>query len=228
LTGPAAAREAVLGRIADACHRAGRDPREVTLVAVSKTVPAAAVRALLQAGQPTFGENRVQEAVGKIAEVGPPARWHLVGHLQRNKARQAVGLFDLIHSVDDLDLVRELDRRAAARGVVQPVLVEVNLAGEGSKHGATEASLPSLLEGASAAGSLELRGLMAIPPPPLRPEDSRPFFRTLARLRREGERRLGRTLPDLSMGMSDDFEVAVEEEATLVRVGTLLFGTRHP
>lgn len=228
MTDPAAALRAIEERIAAACRRAGRDPASVTLVAVSKTIPAGRVRELRDAGQEVFGENRVQEALGKIGEVGPPARWHLVGHLQKNKARHAVGAFELIHSVDDAALAEELDRRAGARGLVQPVLVEVNLASEESKQGVAAAALPGLLEAIAGLPHLALRGLMAIPPAPGDPAESRPYFTTLARLRQEGERRLGRALPDLSMGMSDDFEVAVEEGATMVRVGRALFGERHP
>jgi pyridoxal phosphate enzyme (YggS family) len=211
-----------------ACRRAGRNTGEVTLVAVSKTVPAARVRDLLEAGQAIFGENRVQEALAKRGEVGSPARWHLVGHLQRNKARHAVGVFDLIHSVDNLDLARELDRRAQARGIVQPVLVEVNVAGEESKEGIAPAGLVALLEGVALLRAIDLQGLMTIPPPAGDPGASRPWFRELRRLREDASRRLGRSLPHLSMGMSDDFEVAIEEGATLVRVGRALFGERLP
>jgi pyridoxal phosphate enzyme (YggS family) len=217
----------VQARISAACHRAGRDPRQVTLVAVSKTVPAPRVREMLEAGQRVFGENRVQEALAKMSEVGPPARWHLVGHLQRNKARHAVGSFELIHSVDDLDLAREIDRRAAAAGVVQAVLVEVNVAGEGTKHGVAPAALAALLERMAGLPALDLQGLMAIPPPVEDPARARPWFASLAKLREEAARRLGAALPHLSMGMSDDFEVAVEEGATLVRIGRALFGERE-
>ena len=217
-----------MARIESACRRAGRPPSEVTLVAVSKTVPAPRVSALLEAGQTVFGENRVQEALGKMEAVGPPARWHLVGHLQRNKARHAVGVFDLIHSVDDLELAREIDRRAAARGIVQPVLVEVNVAGEASKEGVAPAALPGLLEGMAPFRAISVQGLMAIPPPAEDPEASRPWFRELGRLRDDAARRLGAAVPHLSMGMSDDFEVAIEEGATLVRIGRALFGERLP
>lgn len=228
MTGAAAARASILSRMEGACRRAGRDAAAVTLVAVSKTVPTPRVRALLEAGQTVFGENRVQEALAKMEAIGRPARWHLVGHLQRNKARHAVGVFDLIHSVDDLDLAREIDRRAEARGIVQPVLVEVNVAGEESKEGIAPAALGALLEGMALLRSLDLQGLMTIPPPAGDPEASRPWFRELARLREDASRRLGRSLPHLSMGMSDDFEVAIEEGATLVRVGRALFGERLP
>ncbi|HET9299365.1 MAG TPA: YggS family pyridoxal phosphate-dependent enzyme [Candidatus Polarisedimenticolaceae bacterium] len=228
MTEAAAKRASILARMEAACRRAGRDADAVMLVAVSKTVPAGRVREILDAGQTVFGENRVQEALGKMGEVGPPARWHLVGHLQRNKARHAVGAFDLIHSVDDLDLAREIDRRAEGRGIVQPVLVEVNVAGEESKEGIAPAGLDALLEGMALLRSLDLQGLMTIPPPAGDPGASRPWFRELARLRDDASRRLGRSLPQLSMGMSDDFEVAIEEGATLVRVGRALFGERLP
>jgi len=228
LTEAAAARASILARMEGACRRAGRDAAAVTLVAVSKTVPVPRVRALLEAGQTVFGENRVQEARAKMEQIGGPARWHLVGHLQRNKARHAVGAFDLIHSVDDLDLAREIDRRAEKRGIVQPVLVEVNVAGEESKEGIAPAALGALLEGMALLRSLDLQGLMTIPPAAGDPGASRPWFRELARLREDASRRLGRSLPHLSMGMSDDFEVAIEEGATLVRVGRALFGERLP
>ena len=224
--GPAAALEDVHRRIASACSRAGRDPASVALVAVSKTFAADRVRELLACGHDLFGENRVQEALEKIPRVGPGARWHLVGHLQSNKARHAVGTFELIHSVDGLDLARELSRRAAARGTVQPVLVQVNLSREATKSGAGEDAALPLLKAAAALPGLEVRGLMTIPPPVEDPEASRPWFALLRDLRDRVEARLGLELPELSMGMSDDFEVAVEEGATLVRIGRALFGER--
>ena len=213
-------------RIAEACARAGRDPETVVLVAVSKTFPAQRVRELVECGHDLFGENRVQEAIEKIPLVGPGARWHLVGHLQRNKARHAVGVFELIHSVDDLELATELDRRAAAKLFIQPVLVQVNLSREGTKSGAVEDEALPLLLAVSGLTHLDLRGLMNIPPPAERAEDSRVWFARLRELRDRAEIRLGRSLPELSMGMSDDFEVAVEEGATLVRVGRAFFGGR--
>jgi pyridoxal phosphate enzyme (YggS family) len=213
-------------RIAAACARARRDPAKVGLVAVTKTVPAERVSELLHAGHHAFGENRVQEALAKIEAVGPGPTWHLVGHLQRNKARAAIGAFSLIHSVDDVELARELDRRSGAAGIVQQVLVQANLAGETTKHGADEAGVLPLAEAVARCPSLDLRGLMIIPPPTPRPEDARPWFRRLADLREAVAGRLGRPLPELSMGMTDDFEVAVEEGATLVRVGRAIFGER--
>jgi len=224
--GAARALEDVRHRIAAACARAGRDPASVALVAVSKTFSAERVLDLLACGHDLFGENRVQEALEKIPRVGPGARWHLVGHLQRNKARHAVGAFELIHSVDDLDLAREIDRRAAPLGIVQPVLVQVNLSQEATKFGAGDDAALPLLEAASALPHLEVRGLMTIPPLEEDAEASRPWFARLRDLRDRAETRLGRKLPDLSMGMSDDFEVAVEEGATIIRVGRALFGQR--
>jgi PLP dependent protein len=216
----------VQGRIAGACARAGRPDGSVRLVAVSKTVPVSVVRDAIAAGQFLFGENRVQEALEKIAGVGPKARWHLVGHLQKNKAKHAAGAFELIHGVDGRELAVELDRRSAERGATQPVLVQANLAGEGNKHGAGEDGLVPLLETVAGLPHLDLRGLMIIPPPSGDPESARPWFRRLRELRDLAAARLRRPLPELSMGMSDDFEVAIEEGATLIRVGRAIFGER--
>ncbi len=224
--GAAAALADVARRVAGACARAGRDPASVSVVAVSKTFPAERVRELLACGHDLFGENRVQEALEKISRVGAGARWHLVGHLQGNKARHAVGAFELIHSVDDLDLAREIARRALARGIVQPVLVQLNLSHEATKSGAGEEAALPLLEAASRLPGLEVRGLMTIPPPVDDPEGSRPWFARLREIRDRAESSAGLRLPELSMGMSDDFEVAVEEGATLVRIGRALFGER--
>ncbi len=224
--GAARALDAVRGRIASACARSGRDPGAVALVAVSKTFPAERVREMLALGQTVFGENRVQEALDKIPLVGAGASWHLVGHLQSNKAKRAVGTFDLIHSVDGADLAREIDRRAAERGIVQPVLVQVNLSREATKSGAAEEETAALLEALASLPHLDLRGLMTIPPPAEDAEEVRPWFAALRELRDRAEPLLGRKLPDLSMGMTDDFEVAVEEGSTLIRVGRALFGER--
>ena len=218
--------DAVRSRIAAACDRAGRDPSGVRLVAVSKTIPAESIVEARRAGQETFGENRVQEALGKMDAVGPGAVWHLIGHLQRNKARLAAGAFELIHSVDDAGLASELDRRAASRGIVQRVLVQANLAREETKHGVDEEGLLPLIEAVAGCAALDLRGLMIIPPPVDDAERARPWFRRLRALRDTAQERLGRALPELSMGMTDDFEVAVEEGATLVRVGRAIFGDR--
>jgi PLP dependent protein len=216
----------VRDRIAAACARAHRDPGSVRLVAVSKTVPAAVVTEAMAAGQTLFGENRVQEAQKKIVETGPGAAWHLIGHLQKNKAKHAVGTFELIHGIDDREVAYELDRRAEARSTTQPVLVQANLAGEETKRGAGEEGLMPLLDVVAGLHHLDLRGLMIIPPPVDDPERSRPWFRRLRELRDRAATRLTRPLPELSMGMTDDFEVAIEEGATLVRVGRAIFGER--
>ena len=221
--------QAVRDRIAAACARSGRATSEVTLVAVSKTHPAAAVREAFAAGVRDFGENRVQEAEGKAAELADlraaSLRWHLIGHLQANKAKKAGALFDLVHSVDDAALGARLDRSAAEAGRVLPVLVQVDLAGEATKFGLEESSLLSTLESLRGLGSLRVEGLMVLPPYSDDPEATRPFFRRLRALR---DRAVSGGLcgRQLSMGMSHDFEVAIEEGATLVRVGTALFGAR--
>ena len=208
-------------RIARAAMRAGRAPEEVLLVGVSKSVDVERIRRALAAGLPALGENRVQEAREKIEALGRPVPWHMVGHLQTNKARDAVLLFDLIHSVDRLELARELDRRAAVAGKVAEVLVQVNLAGEATKGGFAPDELKSALEPLAGLSRLRVRGLMTIPPPVEHAEQARGRFRRLRELRDEAG------LEHLSMGMSDDFEVAVEEGATMVRVGTAIFGPRE-
>lgn len=223
----AAARLAeVQQRLAAACARAGRDPAEVTLVAVSKTHPAAAVAALAALGVRDFGESRLQEAKAKIPACPARLRWHLIGHLQTNKARDAVALFDLIHSVDSLRLAEELQRQADKQARRVRVLLEVNVAGEATKFGWPPDAMLAELGAVNALPRLEIHGLMGMAPWSLDPERARPFFRRLRELRAECEQRLGAPLPVLSMGMSGDFEVAVEEGSTLVRVGTALFGGR--
>jgi pyridoxal phosphate enzyme (YggS family) len=216
----------VQDRIADACARAHRDPASVTLVAVSKTVPPPRIRELLACGDIALGESRVQEALGKIPEVGT-ARWHLVGHLQKNKARHVVGVFEMIHSVDDLALAQEIDRRARASAIVQPILVQVNLSREETKSGVAENEALGLVEAIRGLESLDVRGLMTIPPPGESAEQSRPWFARLRTLRDEIRTELNQDLPDLSMGMTDDFEVAIAEGATIVRVGRAIFGERQ-
>ena len=216
----------VRDRMAAACARVGRDPASVRLIVVSKTAPTAAIAEAMAAGQTLFGENRVQEALLKIAEVGPAATWHLVGHLQKNKAKHAVAKFELIHGVDDPELAAELDRRAAAVATTQQVLVQANLAGEATKSGIGEDALMPLVEAVAELPHLDLRGLMIIPPPVDDPERSRIWFRRLRELRDRAAARLDRPLPELSMGMTDDFEVAIEEGATMVRVGRAIFGER--
>jgi pyridoxal phosphate enzyme (YggS family) len=207
-------------RIARAAERAGRRPEDILLIGVSKTVPAERVRLGVEAGLTALGENRVQEAKEKIKILGRPVPWHLIGHLQTNKVRDALELFDLIHSLDRLELVRELERRAGDRGRVVDTLLEVNVADEPSKSGFAPDAVGPALETIGGMTHLRVRGLMAIPPIVERAEDSRTWFQTLRRLaERHG-------LPELSMGMSADFEVAIEEGATMVRVGTAIFGDR--
>ena len=214
--------ERVRERIARAAARAGRRPDDVLLVAVSKTVEAERVRAAVAAGITALGENRVQEARAKVAEIGRAAAWHLIGHLQTNKARDAVELFDVIHSLDRLELAQELDRRAHARDRVVRVLLQVNVGGEATKGGVAPDAVAETLEALAPLRNLAVRGLMTIPPEVERAEQARGWFQALRKL---AERH---ALPDLSMGMSGDFEVAVEEGATMVRVGTAIFGPRPP
>jgi PLP dependent protein len=225
-----AAYEAVLGRIAGAAERAGRDPADVTLVAVSKTVDAERLRAAVDAGITTLGENRVQEAEGKVGDV-PGAHWHLVGPLQSNKARRAVETFDVIQTVDSVGLAERLDRltreaRGAGPQARYPVLLQVNVDDDPSKAGLRPDDLRPTLDALTRLDALEVRGLMTIGRLVADAEAARPTFRRLRgvseRLRSDGAA-LG---PELSMGMTDDFEVAIEEGATIVRVGRAIFGER--
>ena len=214
--------ERVRERIARAAERAGRRAEDVLLIAVSKTVEAERIRQAVATGVPALGENRVQEARAKIAEVGRPVPWHLVGQLQTNKAKDAVELFAVIHSVDRLELARELNKRARQRGRPVEALVQVNVAGEAQKAGVAPEGLADLLDAVGTLDHVSVRGLMAIPPETAEPEAARAWFRALAKL---AERH---ALAELSMGMSADFEVAIEEGATMVRVGTAIFGPRAP
>ncbi len=215
---------AVSAKVAAAAERAGREPSSVTLIAVSKTHPYEAIAQVAAAGARDFGENYVQELVDKQREAGAEAlRWHFIGHLQRNKAKLIAGKVALVHAVDSVALGAELDRRTAAP---QPVLAAVNLGGEASKSGVDEAGAEALCAGLAALANLRLVGLMTMPPPAEDPETVRPIFRALAELRRRLEQRLGMPLPSLSMGMSGDYEVAISEGATHVRVGTAIFGER--
>lgn len=218
--------EAIRQRIAAACARAGRDPAGVTLVAVSKTHPPEAVNAMARLGFCDFGENKVQEARAKIPECNSRLRWHMIGHLQTNKARDAVRLFSMIHSVDSLKLAQELEKHAAAQSRRVPILLEVNVAGEANKFGLKPEETVDAALAVNALPRLELRGLMTMAPDADDAEKSRPHFRRLVEIKRRVEERLGAPLPDLSMGMSGDFEVGIEEGATLVRIGTALFGER--
>jgi pyridoxal phosphate enzyme (YggS family) len=217
----------VRAKIAEACRRAGRDPSGVRLVAVSKTVDLERIRAAIDAGQDLFGENYLQEARDKIAALGSQVSWHLVGHLQTNKAGGAVALFDLIHSVDRGKLARALNAAAARLGKVQDVLIQVNQGGEDTKSGVEPAAAPEMLQEVVPLPHLRVLGLMTMPPWFPDPEQARPYFRALRELRDRLIPLSGLSLPELSMGMSDDFPVAVEEGATLVRVGTAIFGPRR-
>ena len=209
-------------RIAAAAERAGRRADDVLLIAVSKTVEVERIREAIDAGVAALGENRVQEAKTKIATLGHPVPWHLIGHLQTNKVKDALALFDVIQSVDRIEVARECERRAAGAGRPVDVLLEVNVANEPTKGGFAPDAIASALETLAGLAHLKVRGLMAIPPAAERAEDSRPWFRVLRAL--VERHRLG----ELSMGMSGDFEVAVEEGATMVRVGTAIFGARPP
>jgi hypothetical protein len=205
-------------RIAQACERAGRSPEDVTLVAVTKTFPPEAIRAAFAAGLRNFGENRVQEAKAKVEALADLLiTWHMVGRLQSNKAKAASGLFDIIHSVDSVMLAEVLSRRAERK---IPILLEVNLSGEATKAGFFEGELVAAVEQISQLPNLEIKGLMTIAPMVADPEEARPVFHHLRQLRD------GLGLEHLSMGMTDDFEVAIEEGATMVRIGRAIFGER--
>lgn len=223
---------AVRERISRAAQRAGRRPEDVTLVAVSKTFPAEAMREAYAAGLREFGENKVQEGFRKAAELrdlrDAGLRLHLIGHLQSNKAKKAVACFDAVHSVDGADLAQKLSRAAVEAGRLLQVLVQVDLAHEPTKHGAGEDALYPLLEALRGLPGLRSSGLMVLPPFDLEPEAVRPWFRRLRELREAATARgLLSGGAELSMGMSHDFEIAIEEGATLVRVGTALFGERR-
>ena len=223
--------EKVRARIRKAAHRCHRSPDEITLVAVSKTHPAEVVRQAIAAGLKDFGENRVQEADAKIPSIGVgAARWHLIGHLQSNKAKRAIELFDVIHSLDSVALARRLDRLCVELNrQALPVLIQVDLGHEASKTGVDEKELAAVVEAVRAAERLRLDGLMTLPPFFAEPEGARPFFRRLRALRDQLQSAgaFGERLGDLSMGMTHDFEIAIEEGATLVRVGTAIFGERE-
>jgi PLP dependent protein len=218
--------DAIQQRIRAACERAGRDPGSVTLLAVTKGQPPDVVAAAARSGQVLFGENKVQEARAKIPLCPGRLRWHFIGHLQSNKCREAVELFAMIQSVDSLPLAREISKRAEAAARTMPVMLEVNIAGEGSKFGYTPEKLLAELKELNALPRLEIQGLMTVPPWTSEPEKLRPHFRRLRELKDQAGTLLGAPLAHLSMGMSGDFEIAIEEGATLVRIGTALFGPR--
>jgi pyridoxal phosphate enzyme (YggS family) len=213
--------------IAESERTSGRSAGSVELVAVSKAHPPELVRQAYEAGQLLFGENRVQEAKAKIPELPAKLRWHLIGHLQSNKIRQALPLFEMFHGVDSVELLEEIQRIAADLGLFPRILLQVNVAGESSKFGFAPERLLSELERIARAERIQVEGLMTIPPLSANPEDSRKYFALLRQLRDRLEKEFRLSLPHLSMGMSGDYRVAVEEGATIVRVGTAIFGERR-
>jgi PLP dependent protein len=219
----------VLEQIARAAERAGRSEKDITLIAVSKTFDPVTVQQAVLAGARDLGENRVQEALTKVSMVEGDVRWHLIGHLQSNKARQAVETFDVIHTIDSVQLTERLDRLAGETGRRPTVMVQVDLAHEPTKSGADEGDLPSIIRALDAAQNLNFRGLMVIPPFFDSPEQTRPYFQRLRGILEDLNRQRGpdQRLTELSMGMSHDFEAAIEEGATMVRVGTAIFGSRE-
>ena len=214
-------------KIRGACQRAGRDENSVRLLAVSKTHPAESIQEAVNGGQLLFGENKIQEAKAKIPLCPGKARWHFIGHLQSNKVRDAVTLFEMIQSVDSLALAQEISRRCEPAARTMPVLIEVNVAGEASKFGYQPEKLLRELPDLNRLPRIEVHGLMTVPPYVTDAERARPHFRRLRELKTKCEEMLGAPLPHLSMGMSGDFEVAIAEGATMVRVGTALFGPRR-
>ncbi len=222
--------KAVQQRIAETCARCGRDPGSVRLVSVTKTMSAETIRMAIQAGAVVFGENYIQEARKKCEDLSRfPVSWHFIGHLQTNKAKYAVRLFELIHTVDSLRLAKELDRQSGKIGKVQKILIQVNIGKEASKSGIDTESVEALLRSVSTLTNLSVQGLMVIPPFFDEPERARPYFRGLRELRDSLDKLdiCGIRLGALSMGMTGDFEAAIEEGATLVRIGTAIFGERQ-
>jgi PLP dependent protein len=218
--------EAIQRRIKTACDRSDREPNSVTLLAVTKSQPPEVVAAAAELGLNFFGENKIQEAKAKIPLCPGKLRWHFIGHLQSNKCRDAVELFEMVQSVDSLPLALEINKRCEQAAKTMPVLLEVNVAVEASKFGCKPERLPAELKEMNALSRLEIRGLMTVPPWNPEPEKARPHFRRLRELKMRCEQVVGAPLPHLSMGMSGDFEVAIEEGATIVRIGTALFGPR--
>lgn len=212
--------------ISTAAAKSGRTHNDVELVAITKTHPAESVREAIEAGQILFGENRVQEARAKIPELPSNCRWHFVGHLQKNKIRHALPLFEMFHGIDSLELAQDINRIAEEEGLYPRVLLEVNVAGEGSKFGFGPDALSEQMEGLLALPRLSVEGLMCIPPIVMESEDSRKFFVQIRKLRDSLEKEFGLKLPQLSMGTTQDFPIGIEEGATLVRVGTAIFGER--
>jgi pyridoxal phosphate enzyme (YggS family) len=219
---------AVKERMAKAAARAGRDPEGITLVAVTKTVPVERIREAIDAGQRVFGENRVQEAQAKVEALGRDIQWHLIGHLQRNKVRWVCDLFDLIHSVDSLPLAQDINARAARHGLVMPILIQVNIGDETTKSGVIASETLALVQQVATLPHVTIQGLMCIPPAVDIAEHARPSFVQLRTLTEQiaRERIPNVAMSTVSMGMSHDFEVAIEEGATMVRVGSAIFGPR--
>ena len=218
--------EMVRSEIAEAERLSRRAAGSVELVAVSKSHPVELIRAAFEAGQVVFGENRVQEAKAKIPELPARLRWHMIGHLQSNKVRQALPLFEMIHGVDSVGLLRDIARVSSELGSFPRVLLQVNVAGEASKFGFSPQALLTQLDEIVQVDRVQLEGLMTIPPMTPTPEQARPYFARLRELRTRLEREFRFPLPHLSMGMSSDYRVAIEEGATIVRVGTAIFGER--
>lgn len=217
----------VFRRITAAARLSGREPGDITLVTVTKTQPVEAVREAIAAGAAIIGENYIQEARNKFeALTGQQASWHLIGHLQSNKAKYAVRIFDLIHSVDSIKLAGEIDKQAQKAGKIQDILIQVNISGESSKSGVAHEAAMTLIKDMAALPNIRLKGLMTMPPFFNAPDRARPFFADLRRLRDRAEQATGIALPHLSMGMTGDFEAAIREGATLIRVGTAIFGER--
>ena len=216
----------VMEKIEKAARKVGRDPNEIKLVAVSKTVEAARIKEAIEAGASILGENYIQEAQKKIEEIGHPVSWHFIGHLQSNKAKYAIRLFDMIHSLDSIPLAEELNRRAEQADRVIKVMVEVNLSKEATKFGTDEETVVNLAKRIHHLNHLYLEGLMTMPPYFDSPEMSRPYYIALRELKEKMVKE-GIPMKELSMGMSNDFEIAIEEGATYVRVGTAIFGARR-
>ena len=213
-------------RMQDAAHRVGRQVSDVRLVAVSKTYPPAVIQEAWNSGQHVFGENRVQDALPKIAELPAEAEWHFIGHLQSNKIRKALPAFTLIHGVDNLEIAIQINRIAGEMGLTANVLLEINVSGEATKFGFSPADLRENLEGLLCLPNIRINGLMTMAPYSEDPETARPVFSKLRILRDELAAQSGQALPELSMGMSGDFEVAIQEGATIVRIGSSIFGHR--
>ncbi|MEW6109781.1 MAG: YggS family pyridoxal phosphate-dependent enzyme [Nitrospirota bacterium] len=221
----------VYRRISHAAMKAGRSPDEIRLIAVTKNIESNIIKKAVEIGLREFGENRIQEAQRKISDFrfqisDSDVKWHFVGHLQKNKAKYAVDLFDLIHSVDSVELSQEINKQAEKNGKIQKILLQVKLSDEAAKHGIIKGKYIDLIRAVSSMKNLSIEGLMTIPPFFDSPEMTRPFFRELRKIRDESEG-LGFRLPELSMGMTGDFEVAIEEGATMVRIGTAIFGERR-